>query len=114
MWFKVPVVDLNTCREKYGVVSVTKSLTEDDSRECDSDSECLLSKDCQYYQEQQDLLKSLTDKTLRANLIKKLKDLICNKKERTICCPKSENKKDEKCGYPQIDSSNVSLLISIF
>ena len=91
-------------------VAVTKSITEDDGSECDSDSECLPSTNCQYYQEQQALLKTLTDKTLRAKLIQKLRKLICNKKERGICCPKSEDVRDEKCGYPQIDSSNVSFL----
>ena len=63
----------------------SKSVTEDN--ECDSDHKCLPSADCQYYQEQQTLLKTLTG-TLRANLIQELRKLICNRKERAICCPK--------------------------
>ena len=90
------------------LVAVTKSLTEDDSSKCDSGSECVPSADCQYYQEQQDLLKTLTEKTLRAKLLQKLRKLICNKKQRAICCPRSEDENDEKCGHPQV--SNVRIV----
>ena len=79
------------------------SLTEDIGRKCDSDFECLPSKDCQWYQDQQDLLKSLTDKTSRSRLIRKLRKLICNRKERGICCPLPQ-----ECGRSQTAASNVS------
>ena len=46
-------------------VDYVKSLKRDDGTECDSDSECIPSTDCQYYKDQQDLLKSLTDKALK-------------------------------------------------
>ena len=90
------------------LVAGDKSLTEDDISECDSGSECLPAEDCQYVQEQQNLFQTLTEKTLRAKLLQKLRKLICNKKQRAICCPRSEDDNDEKCGYPQV--SNVSFL----
>ena len=46
-------------------VDYAKSLKGDDGTECDSDSECIPSRDYQYYKDQQDLLKSLTDKALK-------------------------------------------------
>ena len=76
------------------------SITEDIGRECDSDSECLPSRECQYYQEQLVYLKTLTDRSLRSKVIKKLRELICNKKQRGICCPRANNSED--CGKPQI------------
>ena len=80
-------------------------LTEDVGQECQSDFECLPSTNCQYYQEQQVLLKSLTDRTARMNMIQDLRKQICNKKERGFCCPKTENESDElefeDCGMSQ-------------
>ena len=85
------------------------SLTEDAGRECDSDSECVPSKDCPNYQEQQDLLRTLTDRASKTKLIQKLRKLICNKRKRGICCPKS---KFQECGMPQVPPSNVSIKMS--
>ena len=58
-------------------------LTEDVGWECDSDSECLPSIDCQYFQEQQNLLKSLTDRTARINMIQDLREAFKNKNDET-------------------------------
>ena len=90
----------------------TTSITEDPVRECDSDYECLPSTDCQYYQEQTSLIKSLTNRTLRSKLIKKWKKLICNKNQRGICCPKTFD--PEECGKPQLPPSNVRFCICQF
>ena len=103
-----------------------KSVTEDVGSECESDSECLPSKDCQYYKDQQETLKSTTDKTIKTNIIKDLRGRICNKKERALCCPNfkviSESAKRisaefesefESCGLSQVVASNVSFKYSI-
>ena len=91
-------------------------LTEDVGWECDSDSECLPSIDCQYFQEQQKLLKSLTDRTARINMIQDLRKYICNKKERGFCCPIAEDEpvayEFENCGISQTPA--VGLRVSIY
>jgi len=104
-WFSVCVVILLIIPKGF------KSLTPDLGSECDSNSECLLSKDCQYYQDQQDILKSLSSKTARQNLILKLRKLICNKQQRGICCPKPYpvlfSSNSQECGKPQLSNGNV-------
>ena len=109
-WFSVCVVILLIIPKGF------KSLTPDLGSECDSNSECLLSKDCQYYQDQQDILKSLSSKTARQNLILKLRKLICNKQQRGICCPKPYpvlfSSNSLECGKPQLSNGNVSFTLS--
>ena len=91
----------------------TESLTEDAGSECDSDSECILSKDCQYFKDEQNKLGKVTDETEKTNLISKLREGICNKKQKGFCCPKPKNLPFEpefrNCGLPQVVASNVSL-----
>jgi len=92
----------------------TKSLREDVGSECNSDSECLSSKDCEYYQDQLVKAKTLAG-TSRNNLIQKLRKLICNRNQRGICCPKSTTSENNpriasdstECGKPQIQPHNV-------
>ena len=83
------------------------SLTEDVGRECDSDSECLPSTDCESYQEEIALWKSLSRIDLN-NLKQKYRKLVCNKKERGICCSVTKD-----CGKSQSLASNVSFIFFI-
>ena len=90
-------------------------ITEDVGHECDSDSECLPSNDCQYLQDQKAMIKELTDRDQKIKLIKKLKEGICNQKERAFCCPKEKEEpfeaEFENCGTPQVVVSNVNILL---
>ena len=86
----------------------SQSLTEDEGSECDSNSECLPSTECQYYQGQQDILKNLTSRASKTKLILKLRKLICNKNQRGICCPKYIPESELECGKPQLAASSVS------
>ena len=93
--------------------SNTEGLTEDAGSECDSDSECILSKDCQYLADEQKRIGKITDRTEKINLVNKLKEGICNKKLRGFCCPKPKDVPFEpefrNCGLPQVVASNVSV-----
>ena len=93
--------------------SNTEGLTEDAGNECDSDSECIPSKDCQYLTDEQKRIGKITDRTEKINLVNKLKEGICNKKLRGFCCPKPKDVPFEpefrNCGLPQVVASNVSV-----
>ena len=100
-------------------VDVIKCLTKEVVSECDSDFECLPFKDCPYYHNQQNLLKSTSDKSVKAKIIQELRERICNRKEKLFCCPKtfpSEksqlpilclDSECEGCGIPQDVASFV-------
>ena len=93
--------------------SNTKGLTEDAGSQCDSDSECIFSKDCQYFTDEQNKLGKITDRTEKINLVNKLREGICNKKQRGFCCQKPKDVPFEPefkhCGLPQVVASNVSV-----
>ena len=80
-------------------------IAEDVGIECQLDSECLPSKDCPYYQNQQDLLKNLTNKTSKTNIVQHLRSLICNRQQRAVCCP-NFSPEIQECGKPQNVPSN--------
>ena len=95
-------------------ITLTKSqsnrVREDYGKECDAESECLLSTDCEYYQDQQDVLKTMSKGKTRNALIKKLRNIICNIGKRAVCCPKNYKEssfEDSNCGRPQTVPSNV-------
>ena len=91
-------------------ITLTKSqsnrVREDSGKECDAESECLLSTECEYYQDQQDVLKSLSKGKTRNALIRKLRNTICNVGKRAVCCPKP-SLNDSNCGWPKRVPSNV-------
>ena len=91
----------------------TEGLTEDAGSECDSDSECILSKDCQYLTDEQKRIGKITDRTEKISLLNRLKEGICNKKQKGFCCPKPKDVPLEpefrNCGLPQVVASNVSV-----
>merc|ERR1712012_356674 len=91
--------------------SNTEGLTEDTGSECDSNSECILSKDCQYLTDEQKRIGKVTDETEKINLLNKLREGICNKKLRGFCCPKPKDVPFEpefrNCGLPQVVASNI-------
>ena len=95
----------------------TDCLIEDAGSECDSDSECILAKDCQYFTDEQEKIGKFTDRTEKINLVNKLREGICNKKQRGFCCPKPEDvpygPEFKDCGIPQVVTSHVrvSLLL---
>jgi len=91
-------------------ITLTKSqsnrVREDYGKECDAESECLLSTECEYYQDQQDVLKSLSKGKTRNALIRKLRNTICNVGKRAVCCPKP-SLNDSNCGWPKRVPSNI-------
>ena len=74
-------------------ITLTKSqsnrVREDYGKECDAESECVLTTECEYYQDQQDVLKTLRNRKTRNALIQKLRKIICNIGKRAVCCPKN-------------------------
>ena len=54
-------------------ITLTKSqsnrVKEDYGKKCDADSECLLTTECEYYQDQQDVLKTMSKGKTRNALI---------------------------------------------
>ena len=102
------IITITICFLLFIFPDASQSLTEDEGSECDSNSECLLSTECQYYQGQQDILKNLTSRASKTKLILKLRKLICNKNQRGICCPKYIPESELECGKPQLAASSVS------
>ena len=80
-------------------------IEEDVGSECQTDSECLPSKDCPYYQEQQDLLKSLTNQTSKTNIVQQLRSLICNRQQRAVCCPNVSGSKMDSSSNKSQDNA---------
>ena len=100
-------------------ITLTKSqsnrVREDYGKECDAESECLLTTECEYYQDQQDVLKTLSKGKTRNALIKKLRSIICNIGQRAVCCPKNYKEpsfEDSNCGWPKTVPSNVRFVLT--
>ena len=93
-----------------GVIPIIFSQREEQDSSCDGASECLPASQCDSYMDESEKLKNLQKRTQEYNkLLTKLRGLVCNKKQKKICCSDTDDGPTILCGSRSDDTDEARI-----